>query len=571
MNATASPATRLAQAVLLLGCSATSPQVFARLAESQDASETRQPHERRDDPQLPGTPHVAGAARGPVYGPDRGLPFSVQVNIDADGANIRGDAANEPSIAIDPTNPSRIAIGWRQFDTIASNFRQAGYAYSRDAGRTWTFPGVLDPGVFRSDPVLRPDAQGRFYYYSLLEDYDCSMFLSDDGGRSWSGPIEAFGGDKAWISVDRTGGMGHGNVYIAWDQYNCCGNRIFTLSRNRGLTYRQPVPIAGFPIWGTSDVAVDGTVYVGGLGHARPEDFVVAWSVNAQQPGTPPTFEYAELYLGGIHRGFAGGPNPGGLLGQVWIACDRSDGPNRGNLYALCSVRPFEGGDPLDVAFSRSVDGGRTWSLPVRVNDDVSTQNWQWFGTMSVAPSGRIDVIWNDTRNGPNFRISQLFYSFSIDGGESFSPNVAVSLPFDSTVGWPNQNKLGDYYDMASDDVGVSVAYAATFNGEQDVYFMRIGDSDCNGNGVGDSTDLSNGTSSDLNGNDIPDECDGLGDLNCDDALDAFDLEPFIQALVDPAGYAIAYPGCEIERADVNGDGSVDAFDIEGLIELLLG
>ena len=52
-----------------------------------------------------------------------------QVNVDSGGNNIVGDAANEPSIAVDPTNPMRIAIGWRQFDTVASNFRQAGWAF----------------------------------------------------------------------------------------------------------------------------------------------------------------------------------------------------------------------------------------------------------------------------------------------------------------------------------------------------------------------------------------------------------------------------------------------------------
>ena len=45
---------------------------------------------------------------------------------------------------------------------ITSNIRQAGYGYSVDNGRSWTFPGVLDPGVFRSDPVLEADAAGNF-------------------------------------------------------------------------------------------------------------------------------------------------------------------------------------------------------------------------------------------------------------------------------------------------------------------------------------------------------------------------------------------------------------------------
>ncbi len=60
------------------------------------------------------------------------------------------------------------------------------------------------------------------------------------------------------------------------------------------------------------------------------------------------------------------------------------------------------------------------------------------------------------------------------------------------------------------------------------------------------------------------------GDLNCDCALDAFDIEPFVVALTDPAGYALSYPGCNWMRADVNGDGAVDAFDIGPFIERLV-
>ncbi len=58
------------------------------------------------------------------------------------------------------------------------------------------------------------------------------------------------------------------------------------------------------------------------------------------------------------------------------------------------------GTDPLDVHFARSTDGGVTLGPWVRVNDDPSApNNWQWFATMSVAPNGRIDAVWNDTRD----------------------------------------------------------------------------------------------------------------------------------------------------------------------------
>ena len=158
----------------------------------------------------------------------RGEFVSVQVNVNPDGNNVLGDAANEPSIAIDPTNPSRMAIGWRQFDTIASSFRQSGIAYSVDAGGSWTSSGatstrlgVLEPGVFSSDPVLDFDAEGTFYYYALQPDrgpgsWACYSYRSTDGGMTWPTEVYAWGGDKAWMTIDRTGGMGHGNLYFAW-------------------------------------------------------------------------------------------------------------------------------------------------------------------------------------------------------------------------------------------------------------------------------------------------------------------------------------------------------------------
>jgi hypothetical protein len=69
---------------------------------------------------------------------------------------------------------------------------------------------------------------------------------------------------------------------------------------------------------------------------------------------------------------------------------------------------------------------------------------------------------------------SQLFYSYSLDGGNNWSPNVAVSNPFDPHLGYPNQNKIGDYLTIVSDIAGGNVAYSATFNGEEDIYYVRV-------------------------------------------------------------------------------------------------
>src|SRR6266446_7976372 len=118
-------------------------------------------------------------------------PFiSFQVNVDANHQNILGDAANEPSIAVDPTNPSRMTIGWRQFNTVNSNFRQGGWGFTTDGGLTWTFPGVLQDNVFRSDPVTQSDEIGNFFFLSLQSNVNQSFFCDDlwrstNGGLSW--------------------------------------------------------------------------------------------------------------------------------------------------------------------------------------------------------------------------------------------------------------------------------------------------------------------------------------------------------------------------------------------------
>jgi hypothetical protein len=410
---------------------------------------------------------------------DRAGNVSVQVNVDANALNIVGDAANEPSIAVDPTDPTRIAIGWRQFDNSASDFRQAGYGYTVDGGASWTFPGVIDPGVFRSDPVLDSDADGNFFYNSLTADYpsaanfECRVYKSVDGGATWDTGAYAFGGDKQWQAIDTTQGIGRGNIYAAWNSSftACSGN--FTRSYDGGQTFLPCTTVAGDPYWGTIAVGPDGELYVSGTG------MTIAKSTTLQDSALPAAWDFSGFVDLDGSLEFSTGPNPAGLLGQNWIAVDHSAGTTRGNLYMLASVSRSSTADPLDVMFARSTDGGLTWSAPVRVNDDPGTSAWQWLGTMSVAPNGRIDAIWLDTRNDPGGYLSELYYAFSTDAGVTWSVNEALSSQFDPHVGWPQQNKMGDYFDMVSDDLGVNLAYAATFNGEQDVYFIRIGDAAC--------------------------------------------------------------------------------------------
>jgi len=422
---------------------------------------------------------------GPRMVSQFGLFTSFQVNVDSDGNNILGDAANESSITVDPTNHNRMAIGWRQFNSVQSDFRQGGWGFTTDAGTTWTFPGVLEDNVFRSDPVLGSDEAGNFFYLSLLESFCENMYGSMDFGQTWTRlqpDGDAGGGDKQWFTIDKTDGTGHGFQYQAWSTAAPCNGfgSQFSRSTDGGITWMNPVAIPSQPVWGTLDVDTNGNLFIGGGDFGS--SFFCVRSSNAQNPAVTPTFDQnVSVNLGGSVL-FGAPINPGGLAGQIFLAVDRSGTATNNNIYMLATVQQFSASNGSDIMFSRSTDGGMTFSSPQRITDDPVDQNkWHWFGTLAVAPDGRIDSVWLDTRNAANNTDSQLFYSWSTDGGLTWAPNVAVSNPFTPFEGYPVQNKIGDYITIVSDNTGGDVAYPATFNfnpnsgqHEEDVYYVRV-------------------------------------------------------------------------------------------------
>src|SRR5262245_37948455 len=251
---------------------------------------------------------------------------SVQVNVNGSGQNIVGDAANECSISVNPVDRNKKTIAWRQFNDVSSNFRQGGWGYTTNGGASWTFPGVLENGVFRSDPVTNSNEIGQFFYLSLQSDVHQSFFCDDlwpslNRGQSWtllSGERGGGGGDKEWFTIDKTNGPGHGFQYQADDGINCSGGGVqLQRSTNGGVTWQAPINIPNGPIYGTLDVASNGNLFVGGwLGGST---FEWARSSNAQIGTQTPTFDQVVAVNVGGSIG-SGGINPAGLDGQLCLA-----------------------------------------------------------------------------------------------------------------------------------------------------------------------------------------------------------------------------------------------------------
>ena len=245
------------------------------------------------------------------------------------------------------------------------------------------------------------------------------------------------GGDKEWFTIDKTGGTGHGFQYQFWTGFFACDTGEFTRSTDGGVTWMTPINVPNNADTGALDVDTNGNLFLAGGG----SPFYCIRSSNAQIGGQTPTFDQTtQVNLGGDL--IQGGINGIGLCGQTFVAVDRSGTATNNNIYVLASVEPFSANNGTDVMFARSTDDGQTFSAPHRINDDpINPNKWHIFGTLSVAPNGRIDVVWLDTRNAANNTDCQLFYSWSTDGGVTWAPNVAVSNSFNPQAGFPQQSE----------------------------------------------------------------------------------------------------------------------------------
>jgi hypothetical protein len=142
----------------------------------------------------------------------------------------------------------------------------------------------------------------------------------------------------------------------------------------------NPINIPNSPAFGTLDVDSNGNLFIGGVNLESGQIWCVR-SINAKIGAASPTFDQSIAVNLGGHI-VAGEPiNPQGLVGQVFLAVDRSGTRTNNNIYMLASVQIAATGS--DVMFVRSTNGGQTFSAPRRINDDpVNHAKWHWFGTL---------------------------------------------------------------------------------------------------------------------------------------------------------------------------------------------
>lgn len=103
-----------------------------------------------------------------------------------------------------------------------------------------------------------------------------------------------------------------------------------------------------------------------------------------------------------------------------------------GNIY-LTWTQSLEKRHTGHIRFSRSTDGGKTFSKPVTVNDNLDVISHR-FDALALGKNGEVFIAWLDARDKEKakaakqeFNGSAVYYTWSDDGGQSFHPNRIVA------------------------------------------------------------------------------------------------------------------------------------------------
>lgn len=388
---------------------------------------------------------------------------NVRVNQDSSGQD-----QTENVIAVNPLDPLNLVAGANDKRTGTI---KCGHYSSADGGHTWT-DGVLSQNLslypLQGDPALAFCADGSVVYACLGYTSDAPQgrtgafsYVSNDGGVSWDGPHTVIAReqglpdypfvDKQWVACDRTADSPYNNrMYVSWTEVlrDDWSGVITVRSSDDGVSWSDSTRVSSGSLNQGTVVAVgpDGVVNVAWHDNIWAENSRIGFdrSTDGGETFGEDRFPAAVVWIKPPHWGGTG-PE---LRWDVFptLDVDRSDGPDRGNLYIAWSDDRH--GDP-DILLTRSTDGGTSWSSPIRVNDDpMGSGADQFYPWIAVDPEGRVIVAFFDRRRFPGQRPYEIWGAVSRDGGRSFDTNFLIS----DTPGRPDEEIgfIGDFFGLTA-------------------------------------------------------------------------------------------------------------------------
>lgn len=422
---------------------------------------------------------------------------------------------NEPSIAVNPANPSYLVAGSndeqlqppcgpgpvrgatdaRNDCSFWPNVGTDGVYTSSDGGATWTnrgllpgfsdYPGDPDQLVSDGDPQIAYGPGGSTVYYAGLASYNTSaapgrqapelitVSKSTDNGAKWGAPVVAASAngyvfnDKPALWVDRN----NGRLYISWTQFRdipgCAEPIMFAYSADGGATWSNPDQITSAHNCGLGGrqgsvirTAPDGSVYL-------------VWE-DGDQSGS-----YQAIAVS--HDGGATFSAPRKIANLTDLPAAIPGSNFRTDSFASMGVDQSTGA--IYVAWSdaasgvgtmvvyKSTDGASTWK---KVYTSTGSEGYRFFQGLDVAPNGRVDLAYQaltakdtSTFGTGNAKIAS-YYVGSKDGGATWSKPVRISASSDPAASAQNNLALqfwGDYNTLVSSNATAWFIYTDARNG----------------------------------------------------------------------------------------------------------
>ena len=164
-------------------------------------------------------------------------------------------------------------------------------------------------------------------------------------------------------------------------------------------------------------------------------------------------------------------------------------GGAQGTLHIVWEYSPRpEVTSYAEAEYIRSTDGGKTWSENKKLSDtDVTKLQGSYLPNIQVAPNGRLDAVWWDTRDDPGIRANDVYYAYSNDDGKTWSKSIRVTdQSVDRRFGvWGNNFDQNSPPSLLSTNQYAMFAWDDTRFSRGDAANIQAGDPVAGGNGIG--------------------------------------------------------------------------------------
>ncbi|MEA2342973.1 MAG: serine protease, partial [Thermoanaerobaculia bacterium] len=389
------------------------------------------------------------------------------------GTNVRGSGAqtvsrSESDIRINYWDPTKIIAA---SNNIGGSGMQGQY-YSTDGGVTWGQSNLpLASGdAFHSDPTVDWSSDGTAWsttmgINSAQTVLKVQSYKSTNGGATWtfdgtiSGTQTNTDKQMQWVDHSATSAFANNN-YVIWHN----GNPAF-MNRRTSSGWGTPIQVSDAQATGTCIGADVKTNSAGDVFGFFPDTgsrgiFVVKSTNGGASYGTP-------VKIRNTFRGYdIGVPSFNSRRALVYVSGGAYKNGTTNNVYAVwtdlsgdagCASTTSEPGASVTstcktrIWFTRSTDGGATWSAAVKLNNQ-SGLNDQFNPFLAVdETNGNLGAIYYDTVADSGRLKVDIYYQLSTDGGATWQAAVKVSTAMtDETVtGADSGNQFGDYNSLS--------------------------------------------------------------------------------------------------------------------------